>query len=260
MTTTRFRRSHRRRAEEAPQIQIGDVVPAARARQATPDHGGERLDSIVQVKSNGEIVLYSDKLAAWGRTSESSGHIACLGKPDMAGARVAALTSEFDADPLLLNVANGTIVFLRPEPERGFDAAWSMREHRREDRMTKICAVEHDASGAKCPRFDAFLEKVQPDPEMRDFLDVWAGYNALGLADAQKMAIFYGEGSNGKGVWINTIAHILGDYAWATGIETFIDQGRYRKGSDASPDLAALAGRRMVYANEPRIIRSSATA
>lgn len=216
----------------------------------TPDHGGERLDSIVQVKSNGEIVLYSDKLAAWGRTSESSGHIACLGKPDMAGARLAALTTEFDADPLLLAVENATIVFLRPEPERGFDASWSLREHRREDRLTKVCSVTHDPK-ALCPRFDAFLEKVQPDPEMREFLDVWAGYNSLGLADAQKMAIFYGEGSNGKGVWINTIAHILGDYAWATGIETFIDQGRYRKGSDASPDLAALAGRRMVYANEP---------
>jgi len=216
----------------------------------TPEHDGERLDSIVQVKSNGDIVLYSDKLAAWGRTSESSGHIACLGKPDMAGARVAAMPSEFDADPLLLNVLNGTIVFLRPEPERGFDAGWSMRDHRREDRMTKICAVGHDAE-ATCPRFDAFLEKVQPDAEMRDFLDTWAGYNALGLADAQKMAIFYGEGSNGKGVWINTVANILGDYSWATGIETFIDQGRYRKGSDASPDLAALAGRRMVYANEP---------
>jgi putative DNA primase/helicase len=216
----------------------------------TPDDGRDRLDSIVQVKSNGEIVLYSDKLAAWGRTSESSGHITCVGKPDMAGARLAAMTGEFDADPLLLNVENGTIVFLRPEPERGFDAAWSLREHRREDRMTKICAVTHDSTAA-CPRFDAFLERVQPDPEMRDFLDVWAGYNSLGLADAQKMAIFYGEGSNGKGVWINTVAHILGDYAWATGIETFIDQGRYRKGSDASPDLAALAGRRMVYANEP---------
>jgi putative DNA primase/helicase len=74
---------------------------------------------------------------------------------------------------------------------------------------------------------------------------------ALGLADAQKMALFYGEGSNGKGVWINTQAYILGDYAWAAAIETFIDQGKYRKGSDASPDLAALAGRRMVYANEP---------
>jgi putative DNA primase/helicase len=218
------------------------------ARQV-PEHGGERLDSIVQVKSNGEIVLYSDKLAAWGRTSESSGHIACLGKPDMAGARVAAMPIEFDANPLLLNVLNGTLAFLRPEPERGFDAAWGIREHRREDRITKICGVEHDPRAA-CPKFDAFLAKVQPDDDMRAFLDIWSGYNSLGLADAQKFAIFYGEGSNGKGVWINTIAHILGDYAWATGIETFIDQGRYRKGSDASPDLAALAGRRMVYANE----------
>lgn len=213
-----------------------------------PDHGGERLDSVVQIKSNGEIVLYSDKLAAWGRTSESSGHISCLGKPDMAGARTAAATAEFDQDPLQLNVENGTIVFRAREGDQ--PASWARREHRREDRMTKICAVAHDPA-AQCPKFEAFLARVQPDEEMRAFLQTWSGYNALGLADAQKMALFYGEGSNGKGVWINTMAHILGDYAWATGIETFVDQGRYRKGSDASPDLAALAGRRMVYANEP---------
>jgi putative DNA primase/helicase len=54
-------------------------------------------------------------------------------------------------------------------------------------------------------------------------------------------------------------AHILGDYAWAAAIETFIDQGKYRKGSDASPDLAALAGRRMVFANEPEEDRNSPT-
>jgi putative DNA primase/helicase len=217
------------------------------ARQV-PDHGGERLDSIVQVKSNGEILLYSDKLAAWGRTSESSGHIGCLGRPDMAGARCSARTEDFDTDPLKLNVLNGTLVFLRPD--EGYGAAVSRREHRREDRMTKLADVEHDPASA-CPKFDAFLERVQPDPDMRSFLDVWAGYNALGLADAQKFALFYGEGSNGKGVWVNTVAGVLGDYAWAAGIETFIDQGRYKKGSDASPDLAALAGRRMVYANEP---------
>lgn len=214
----------------------------------TPDHGGERLDSIVQVKSSGEIVLYSDKLAAWGRASESSGHIVCIGKPDMAGARCAARPDEFDADPLKLSVLNGTIVFLRPD--QGFPASWAVREHRREDRMTKLAQVDHDET-AKSPLFDRFLERVQPEAEMRDFLDVWAGYNSLGLADAQKFALFYGEGSNGKGVWVNTIARILGDYAWSAGIETFIDQGRYKKGSDASPDLAALAGRRMVYANEP---------
>jgi putative DNA primase/helicase len=85
---------------------------------------------------------------------------------------------------------------------------------------------------------------------MRDFLDVWAGYNMLGDASAQKMAIFYGEGANGKGVWINTKRAILGDYAWAASINTFVEAGGSRKGSDASPDLAALSGRRMVYANE----------
>lgn len=213
-----------------------------------PDHGGPRLDSIVQVKSNGEIVLLSDKLASWGRTSESSSHIGCLAQPKMAPSRLAAQTEDFDADPLKLNVLNGTIVFLRPD--EGFGASWSIREHRREDRMTKLADVDHDEKAA-CPKFDAFLERVQPDSEMRGFLDVWAGYNSLGLSDAQKFALFYGEGSNGKGVWVNTVAGILGDYAWAAGIETFIDQGRYKKGSDASPDLAILAGRRMVYANEP---------
>lgn len=207
---------------------------------------GDRLDSIVQIKSSGEPVLYSQKVATWGRTSESAGHVNCIAK--LAEARLARATDVFDADPLLVNVQNGTLVFHRPE--NGEPARVELRKHRRRDLNTKVAMVEYDA-GASCAKFDAFLAEVQPDPEMRAFLDVWAGYSMTGLSDAQKMAIFYGQGSNGKGVWINTVAHILGDYAWAAGIETFMDQGKYRKGSDASPDLAALSGRRFVYANEP---------
>ena len=203
------------------------------------------LDFIAKWKGK-EPVAFSTTVAAWGRTSESSGHISAI--PKMAEARLSARTYDFDADPLKLNVENGTLEFERAE--EGFQAKGRRREFRREDLITKMAEVEFDPS-AECPLFDRFLEEVQPDPEMRQFLDVWAGYNMLGLADAQKMAVFHGQGSNGKGVWIQTIAHILGDYAWAAAIETFIDQGRYRKGSDASPDLAALAGRRMVYANEP---------
>jgi putative DNA primase/helicase len=207
---------------------------------------GERYDAIVQIKSNGDIVLLSDKVASWGRTSESAGHINCIAK--MAEPRLARATDAFDADPLIVNVNNGTLAFARPDGERA--ASMRIRSHRREDLNTKVAPVTYDPA-ATSPLFDAFLAEVQPDADMRDFLDVWAGYSMTGLADAQKMAIFYGEGSNGKGVWINTVAYILGDYAWSAGIETFIDQGKYRKGSDASPDLAALAGRRMVYANEP---------
>jgi putative DNA primase/helicase len=212
------------------------------ARQS--DNSGERFDFIAQIKSNGDIVLFSDRIGAWGRTSESAGHINCIA--GLAQARLAARTEDFDVDPMMLNVANGTLVFARGDA----GATVELRKHRRRDRMTKIAGAEYHPE-ARSAKFDGFLEEVQPDPEMREFLDRWSGYNALGLADAQKMAVFYGQGSNGKGVWINTMAFILGDYAWAAAIETFIDQGKYRKGSDASPDLAALAGRRMVYANEP---------
>lgn len=207
---------------------------------------GPRYDSIVQVKANGDIVLLSDKLASWGRTSEGAGHISCI--PKMAEARLSARTMDFDADPLLLNMKNGTIVFARPSDGRR--AAVTLREHRRDDRITKIGAADFDPH-ALCPQFDAFMGKVQPEAEMRDFLDDWGGYSGLGLADAQKMAVFYGEGSNGKGVWVSTVAHILGDYAWSTGIETFMDAGKANAAAQATPHLAALAGRRMVYANEP---------
>ncbi|MES2138010.1 MAG: phage/plasmid primase, P4 family, partial [Pseudomonadota bacterium] len=192
-----------------------------------------------------EPISFSGTVAAWGRTSESAGHINCIAK--LAEARLSARPADFDSDPLLLNLQNGVLAFRRAGAAA---SAVEMREHRRSDRITKIGNASYDASAA-CPLYDKFLELVQPDIAMRDFLDTWAGYNALGLADAQKMALFYGEGSNGKGVWVSTQAWILGDYAWATGIETFIDAGKQRKGSDASPDLAALAGRRMVYANEP---------
>lgn len=210
--------------------------------------GRERDDGLDYVaKYRGkEPVAFSTTIAAWGRTSEGAGHINCIAK--LAEARLSARPDDFDADPLLLNVINGTIAFRRKDGD--IDAAAELREHRREDRITKICRAAYDPV-ERSPQYDAFLEDVQPAADMRDFLDVWAGYNALGLADAQKMALFYGEGSNGKGVWINTQAYVLGDYAWSAAIETFIDQGKYRKGSDASPDLAALAGRRMVYANEP---------
>lgn len=207
-----------------------------------------RLDRIVKQNARtGEITYLSDTIAKWGRTSEGAGHIGCIAK--LAEADLSARTEDFDADPLALNVENGTLHFMRPE--NGFNAGVELRPHRREDKMTKIAAAAY-LPPARSPLYDAFLAEVQPDPDMRDFLDVWAGYNALGLADAQKMAVFYGEGSNGKGVWINTTAFILGDYAWSTGIETFTDAGRYRKGSDATPDLAALSGRRMVYANETK--------
>jgi putative DNA primase/helicase len=86
---------------------------------------------------------------------------------------------------------------------------------------------------------------------MRHFLHVWGGYNMTGDTSAQKMALFHGEGANGKSTWVDVVAYGLGDYSKTVGIETFIDQGRHRKGGDATPDLAALSGVRMIRTSEP---------
>nr|WP_249403666.1 phage/plasmid primase, P4 family [Sphingomonas sp. CFBP 13720] len=204
-----------------------------------------RLDRVLKTLRDGTIVTLSSTISKWGRTSEGAGHISSL--PKLAEARLSARPGDFDADPLLVNMANGTLVFSRSED--GQAASVRLVEPRRRHRITKAGTAAYDPD-ATCPSYDAFLARVQPKDEMRAFLDVWAGYNMLGDASAQKMAIFYGEGANGKGVWINTKRAILGDYAWAASINTFMDSDRSRKGSDASPDLAALAGRRMVYANE----------
>lgn len=212
-----------------------------------PEIAAGALDRLIEIKSTGRVVMLSDKIRAWGRTSEGAGHISCLNSASMLQAELVALSDEFDVDPLKLNVLNGTLVFERPAGGR---ATVTLRQHSRSDMITKIANAAYHPDAA-CEAFDAYIARVQPDADMRHFLNCWSGYSALGDVSAQVFALFYGQGANGKSVWVDVHAHILGDYARVCGIETFIDQGRYRKGSDATPDLAALAGRRMVRASEP---------
>jgi putative DNA primase/helicase len=204
------------------------------------------LDFFIRDRRDKLMGLYSDSVRAWGRTSEGAGHIACIDR--LAQPWLTARPSDFDADPMLVNLANATMVLL--PPREGYPASVQFRAPRRADKVTKLAAVAYDPK-AKSPRYDRFLERVQPLPEMRGFLHAWGGYNLTGDISAQKMALFYGEGANGKSTWVDTVAFMLGDYSRSCGIETFIDQGRQRKGGDATPDLAALAGRRMVRTSEP---------
>jgi putative DNA primase/helicase len=91
----------------------GSGRPTARSTEAMMKLF-RKAGSTSSPKCGGKVKLYSaTTIAAWGRTSESAGHIGCI--PKLAEARLAARTEDFDADPLQLNVLNGTIVFRRPE-------------------------------------------------------------------------------------------------------------------------------------------------
>jgi putative DNA primase/helicase len=82
--------------------------------------------------------------------------------------------------------------------------------------------VTYDAS-ATCPRFDKFiLEAMNGDQEMVNFLARAAGYSLSGDTSIQAMFFDHGEGENGKGVLVETLPFIIGDYAQAANFDTFV--------------------------------------
>lgn len=65
-------------------------------------------------------------------------------------------------------------------------------------------------TNAECPRWLNFLEKVQPDQSVRDFLQEYSGYMLVPDVEFQKFLLFIGEGQNGKSVFLDVVTAMLG--------------------------------------------------
>lgn len=144
----------------------------------------------------------------------------------------------FDADPLLLNATNGAVRLDTGE----------VLPHAPEQRMTLQCAAAYEP-GAPAPRWDAFLRRVQPDPEVRAYLQRVAGYCATGLTVEQVFFLFNGKGANGKSLFQNVLAHVLGSYSQTIPVDTLMASsidGRIPN------DVARMAGRRFLIASETK--------
>lgn len=212
----------------------------------------DALDELVETKRDGTEVLLSDKLLAWARASESANRLACIAGivKNLSGAGLTIQPEQLDRNPFLINVLNGTLELIH-EPEA--PEPWAelrLRPHDPRDLITRVMPVEY-RPGADCPIYDRFLARVQPADEMRRFLHQWGGLSLTGDVSEQKLVFHHGKGANGKSTLVDTWATIAGDYSGTVPIETFLDQGRKRKGSEASPDLAALVGVRMLRTSEP---------
>ena len=142
---------------------------------------------------------------------------------------------ELDADPWLLNTKNGTIDLRTGE----------MREHRREDLITKLAPVEYDPN-VSAPSLEAFLERVLPGEELRGFVRRAAGYSATGDTSEQCMFIHHGPGANGKSTFQEAVSAALGDYAMRTPTETLL----VKRAGGVPNDIARLKGARFVTASE----------
>ena len=145
--------------------------------------------------------------------------------------------SEFDADPMLLGLTNG-VLDLR---------TGQLRAPSPDLLVSKRGNVAYDPS-ATCPRFDLFMSEVQPNPDVRNFLQRLAGYWLTGDTSAQTFGFLSGTGSNGKGVFTELMAWLLGDYATKIATEMLMQHQRNPQGP--SPDIVSLKGVRLAYASE----------
>lgn len=173
-----------------------------------------------------------------------------------AGVQIARPLEDMDKDPLVINTLGGVLRF-RTEPGEDDGGQYAPPpvvivdrfDHHQDQLLTKIMPVGLDPQ-AKCPRFLAFLERVQPSKEMRAFLQRWFGYSMTALTLEQVFAFFYGSGANGKSVLVDLMANIFGDYAASAKIESITGRNR-RGGGDATPDLMPLVAARFVRTSEP---------
>ncbi|QEU08214.1 DNA primase family protein [Paracoccus yeei] len=171
---------------------------------------------------------------------------------DEARVMLAHSVDEMDRGDLDVNTLSGVLRFSRipGDPENGMSSMADVElvPHDRAQLLTKVMPVEFDPE-AKCPRFDAFLSQIQPNIEMRRFLQRWFGLSMSGM-DIQKLAFFHGGGANGKSVLVDLMARIFGDYAATAKIESLTGKNK-KSGSDSQPDLIPLIGARFVRTSEP---------
>jgi putative DNA primase/helicase len=115
---------------------------------------------------------------------------------------IPAVPTQLDADPLLLNVLNGTIDLRTGQ----------LRPHCRADLMTKLAPVEYDAA-ATCPRWLKFLDRIMAgNTKLIGYLQRVCGYGLTGDVSEQCLWFFHGAGANGKSTFLGILLALLGDY------------------------------------------------
>lgn len=145
------------------------------------------------------------------------------------------LAGEWNHDPFLLGTPEG-VVDLR---------TGLLREANSADLVTKHTSVGPDPGNPTL--WNRFLsDATGADPSLMDFLQRLCGYALTGDIREQCLFFVYGQGGNGKSVFLNTLRAILGDHAVVSPIDMF-EATAFAK---HPTEIAMLAGARLVCASE----------
>ncbi len=145
---------------------------------------------------------------------------------------IRADVADFDADPWLLNCANG-VVDLRSGELTGHCPEQMMRH------CTDVAFIDE----ATHPDWDLALGAL-PDADVQDYVRQFFGTGATGFAFDDLACVFAGGGSNGKSTILNGCAQALGSYA------RVLAPSVLGGGQDHATDAMELLGARLVYLEE----------
>ena len=150
---------------------------------------------------------------------------------------------QLDCNDYVLNVQNGILVLGKDKVE--------FAPHNADQLLSKICNASYDPN-AKCERWGKFLFEIMEGDEAKiRYLQKLFGVCLTGDVRLEKMWFLFGASTrNGKSTLIESISHVLGTYAETIRPETLAIKNN-PDSRTASPDVAKLAGTRLVVCSEP---------
>lgn len=205
------------------------------------------IDTTVEIMKNEPIELSEDMdedtknniLKAWDKhVKRSRGNAGKNAMMDEVKHRLAVLPEEFDKDKTLFNTQNG---YLSLTDGKLFD-------HEIDKLFTRISTVEYTDT-IDCPQWEEFISEIfAHDEELIHYIQKAVGYSLTGSTREQSMFILFGNGRNGKSVFLDVISEIMGSYAMTMQAQTIMVK---QNSSNANSDIARLKGARLVTSSEP---------
>lgn len=141
---------------------------------------------------------------------------------------------EREENTVLINLLNGTFEI---NQEGG-----KLRNFNKDDFLTYQLPFKYDPE-AKAPRFEAYLNKVQPDKERQNILAEYLAYVFAKHLKLEKTLLLYGTGANGKSVFFEIVNALLGkDNVTSYSLQSLTNETGYQR--------AKLANSLVNYASE----------
>ncbi|MCH4514275.1 phage/plasmid primase, P4 family [Staphylococcus haemolyticus] len=144
---------------------------------------------------------------------------------------------EFDKDDMLLNVANGYVDLTSRE----------LYKHDINRMFSQIANTDYSEKMQPSVWLDFLNDIFAGDKEVIRYIQKALGYSLTGSTREQIMFILFGKGRNGKSIFVETIAEILGDYSNNMQAKSLM----VKKNDNVNTDIARLSKARFVTSSEP---------